>query len=262
MAESTSGARNTRMVILFAVLALMLFALWYDHKVARPSVERAWADVSALNDEINANSGNKITTSADIQKKLNRQPAKVLKNHPPYVIEVYSWMAGLPFRTHNYYAIYTSAAGELRFVTHYMYELPPGELERREAKPPATVATSPPGDLAEQMEKYAPKKARSKRPSKADRGEKETEDSAGESTSPEGGQPATTDAPREESPAAAKPELPQASEEKGASEPPPAASEETAAVTPAADSPPPSPPEKSGAAEPTAAEPEPTKPSP
>ena len=163
MAESTSVTRNMRVVVLFAVLALMLVALWYDHKVARPSVERAWADVAALNDEINADSGNRITTSADIQKKLSRQPAKVLKSHPPYVIEVYSWMAGLPFRTHNYYAVYTPAGGQLRFVTHFMYELPPGELERRDARPARQSRGGPCPTMRSKWKSTCPRRRRSKR---------------------------------------------------------------------------------------------------
>ena len=61
-------------------------------------------------------------------KRSNRQPTRTL-TQSGYRVEVYSWMAGLPFRTRDYYAVYNQGTGKLYFATHYEFNIPPGELE-------------------------------------------------------------------------------------------------------------------------------------
>ena len=46
-----------RMYVLLAVLATLLFALWYDYRVARVGVDQAYATIADLNDARNSAAG-------------------------------------------------------------------------------------------------------------------------------------------------------------------------------------------------------------
>lgn len=112
-----------RQFILFILLAVMLGALWYDRKIARPNVQSAYDRIETLNDEINLKKGHEVLTNKEVQAALNRPPSRVF-SIGGYHVEVYSWRAGLPIKTHDYYAVF---AGKL-FLKHYKFELPTEEL--------------------------------------------------------------------------------------------------------------------------------------
>lgn len=151
MSNANNRGRNIRLLILFGVLALMLAALWYDRAVARPGVDAAYEAIAKLNDNINTTGGNRAMTNQDVQNELKRKPSRV-RTEGPYEIEVYSWMAGLPFRTHDYYAVYTKDGETRVFKTHYKIKLPLNEL----VPPPVTVgAQAGEGGPAEEAEAFA-----------------------------------------------------------------------------------------------------------
>ena len=127
MSNSTNSVRSLRLTVLFAILVLMLIGLWYDRNVARPGVEAAWNSIAQLNTKINAEAKAKAMTNVDVQQALNRQPSRTM-TQGAFQVEVYSWMAGIPFRTRDYYAVYSPGSGKLFFTTHFKYVIPEGEL--------------------------------------------------------------------------------------------------------------------------------------
>ena len=137
-----SRGGRLRRYILFALLLVMLGALWYDRKVARPSVESAYDRIERLNEGINAEKSRKQLTSKEVQTALNTMPDRVFAENG-YQVEVYSWFAGLPFKTRDYYAVYSSAPPN-RFLKHYKFELPKDELSGDAAlsSPPKTAVSA------------------------------------------------------------------------------------------------------------------------
>ena len=120
-------------IVLIAILLVMIAALGYDRKVARPAVDDAFDKVKVMNTKNNqkgADQGGGITTNADVQKILGRKPSKKMKVEA-YNVEVYSWRAGIPWRTYDYFAVYgptPDKEGRLVLMRHYAHELPTNEL--------------------------------------------------------------------------------------------------------------------------------------
>jgi hypothetical protein len=145
MSASNRSAQQIRLGLLFGVLALMLFAWWYDWKVARVRVESAFESVEALNKKLNARASGP-TTSVEVQETLHRKPARTMKVGE-YDVEVYSWIAGLPFRTHDYFAVYSQVNGKSVLATHFKFTLPEEELQvkvrRSPVKPVPPIAGMP-----------------------------------------------------------------------------------------------------------------------
>lgn len=117
---------NIRSLVLVVILLMLLAALWYDYKVARPSVEDAYLRISELNERVNATSGRKYVVSSDVQNELKRQPAETY-DMGGYHVEEYHWRAGLPIRKHKYIAVYTSGSPTI-FLKHYKFVMEPSEL--------------------------------------------------------------------------------------------------------------------------------------
>ncbi len=145
MSASNRSAQQIRLGLLFGVLALMLFAWWYDWKVARVRVESAFESVEALNKQQNA-AASGATTSVEVQETLHRKPSRTMKVGE-YDVEVYSWIAGLPFRTHDYFAVYSQVNGKSILATHFKFTLPKEELQvkvrRSPVKPVPPIAGMP-----------------------------------------------------------------------------------------------------------------------
>lgn len=155
--ESTGGKR--RLFLLIGLLALALFALWYDYKLARPAVEQAYDQVAATNAEINSASEHRRMTSKDVQSALKRTPSETFP-HGEYTIEAYRWSAGMPIelrglkaeespgiglKTHDYFAVYRQDGAALAFVTHFKFDLDPEYfVEVR------SIAAAERGDAAEE----------------------------------------------------------------------------------------------------------------
>jgi hypothetical protein len=124
MARSArSGLRRYVRIGLLVVLGFLLLALAQDRLRARPAVLRAYELVERMNAEANDSATAPATGNGDVQAILGRQPTR-LTTHGPYTVEVYSWMAGIPWRSHDYFVVYAPGDNRLVLVTHYSYELP------------------------------------------------------------------------------------------------------------------------------------------
>ena len=127
VAGSSDPLRRLRLTILSTIFGLLLFALWYDYRVARPAVDKAYDSITSLNFRINRASLNQAMTARDVQSVIGRAP-KVSYSEGPYQIEIYAWVAGLPFRSHEYYAVYVGRGPNMVFMRHYKHYLPVEEL--------------------------------------------------------------------------------------------------------------------------------------
>ncbi|MDA1050435.1 MAG: EF-hand domain-containing protein [Planctomycetota bacterium] len=140
-ATEANGGKK-RLFLLVGLLALALFALWYDYKVARPAVDKAYDQIAALNEEINAAIEHRRMTSVDVQNALGRKPSETFVTGR-YTVEAYRWSAGMPIeirglsgdespgiglKTHDYYAVYRKDGSELAFATHFKFDLETDEL--------------------------------------------------------------------------------------------------------------------------------------
>jgi hypothetical protein len=126
-AKATSSASGIRPLVLFGLLGLMLLALWYDYKVARPAVEDAYARIGQLNTDINSRGGKKYMTNQDVQNELKRAPIDTFTKNG-YMVEVYGWRSGLPTKTHKYYAVYQDGMPFI-FLKHYQNVMEMDELK-------------------------------------------------------------------------------------------------------------------------------------
>lgn len=145
---SLSGAagpkRGTlRQIILFCLLGVMLVALAYDYRIARPNVEKAFDQIVHLNDQMNLSAKPTPTLNSDIRKEIGRDPARVY-SEGPYRIEVFSWTSGLPFRTHDLFAVYVPNGNDLVFMRHYKFALPDNELDSPKPQPAEGEVTAMP----------------------------------------------------------------------------------------------------------------------
>lgn len=122
------AGRNFRLIFLSTTLGLMLFALWYEYKIARPSVEAAYESIGQLNERTNHFGRVAPMTNQDVQQALAKQPDYSF-SYGPYHVEVYCWTAGLPFHRHEYYAVCIGQGGTMRFLRHYKFHLPTEELD-------------------------------------------------------------------------------------------------------------------------------------
>ena len=125
-----SGGRTLFRIVIFVLLVLMLLAVAQDRLRARPNVEAAYNQVESLVQTINLSAENRATTSTDVQEALGREPDDVMQEGP-FTVEVYSWRAGLPWRTHDYYVVYAPAKDNKRLfvMSHYKYALDREDLQ-------------------------------------------------------------------------------------------------------------------------------------
>ncbi|MCA9121845.1 MAG: hypothetical protein H6822_11790 [Planctomycetaceae bacterium] len=163
---------NKRLIVLVGLLAVALFALWYDYKVARPSVDRAYERIASENATVNAAAEHRLMTNVDVQSVLGRSPNETYLVGS-YTVEAYRWRAGMPIelrgldgqespgvglKTHSYYAVYRKDGPLLNFVTHFKYDLDPDYFAEpvviRSAETGASVAPGLAG--AEQSEYGSP----------------------------------------------------------------------------------------------------------
>jgi hypothetical protein len=113
--EDTSG--KTRTKVLFGILGLALAALAYDYRVARVGVDSAYDQIQQRNVEVNAENTT-MFTNLDVRELLDKEPSETFNDVNGDMVEVFSWRSGLPFRTHNLFAVYKSSAGKKMFYRH------------------------------------------------------------------------------------------------------------------------------------------------
>ena len=112
-----------RKKVLLALLVVMLVMLVYDYRVARPSVDRAYQQISERTVAVN-DSPDRSLTNVNVQSLITKSPSRTFLDGDD-LVEVYSWQSGLPLRTHDLFAVYKeSKRGEQVFYRHakYVYE--------------------------------------------------------------------------------------------------------------------------------------------
>jgi hypothetical protein len=99
-----------RLVLLLVLLLLVVGALWYDRKVARPACEAGYEKAKALLDRELAKAGRVTASFQDMQQALGKKPSRrVDKEH--YSIETYSWMRGSLVQTYYINVIFRKERG-------------------------------------------------------------------------------------------------------------------------------------------------------
>lgn len=119
--DKKSGSKRSKLLI--AILAILLAALGYDYVVARPSVDSAYDKIAERSVAVNADT-TQMFTDSDVRELLGREPARTFNDADGDRVEVYSWRAGLPFRTHDLFVVYKSNDGRQMFYRHakFAYE--------------------------------------------------------------------------------------------------------------------------------------------
>ena len=121
--QSVKSSGVARKAILFGILAIGLVALAYDYRVARPAVSDAYDRITERSTKVNADS-TKTFTDRDVREIVGREPARTFDDANGDRVEVYSWRAGFPTKTHDLYAVYKPNGDQLLFHRHakYRYE--------------------------------------------------------------------------------------------------------------------------------------------
>ena len=115
--DQSSRGGNPRQTIMLVILGLMIIALVYDYKVARPSVEGAYDQIAKKSIEVNS-SGTDVLTNLGVRELLEMEPSDTFEEVNGDLVEVYSWRSGLPVRTHNLYTVYKKNTGKWMFHRH------------------------------------------------------------------------------------------------------------------------------------------------
>ena len=139
------------LIVLLCVLAVLALALAWDFLRARPAVKRAYETVAKMNESMNRAAikdspdatkrpgFDSPTTQDDVRRAIGRTPRRLV-DYGPYKVEVYSWTAGIPWRTHDYYVVYERGDNRLLLLKHYPFTLPEYEgnsvYVAPDAKPP------------------------------------------------------------------------------------------------------------------------------
>jgi hypothetical protein len=199
-------------VALFAILAVMLLALAYDYLWARRQLSDADKAIQAL--LAPADTGATVTsaepsTISDVQKAIGRAPSEETEGQT-YLLEKYSWRAGLPWKTHDLYVVYTKSKPPMLHCVSA--GVPPGsdqlpmkklsDMSEDELKAMIPKTSKPSGD--EQAEGDAEAAADGEAPTAS-------EDAEGDAP---GDEPQTQDAGIESEPAPSDPATPADEEEK------------------------------------------------
>ncbi len=166
MSDPTSPTPRTprgrlRSTLLVGTLVVLSSGLVYDFTVARPAVEAAYDRVSQRNQDFNAERKHQAMRDHDIQELLGFPPDRTFEDQGMHV-EVYSWRAGLPFRSHDLYCVYRTVNGEHFFVrlTKFLHDpnrFYDGVADEGETEPvPQGAEPAEPSEPAEQPEPAEP----------------------------------------------------------------------------------------------------------
>ena len=180
MSEETQPKKNPRQLVLLALLGLLIIALVYDYKVARPGVQEGYDKVVKLSESMNrigfasseeeeeeeeANDESdpdadpeadedseddvnydkrELVTPERVAEELGKKPASSFEDGEEHV-EVYTWRSGLVVKTHKLFVSYRKSGDGLIFdrATPWIYE------SSSKIKGPATVIDADPEDYEE-----------------------------------------------------------------------------------------------------------------
>ncbi len=119
--SSDAEGGNTRKILLFAILGLLVLALAYDYRVARPSVETAYNKIVDRNTEVNRKS-TEVFTNLDVRQLIGKEPSRTFEDANGDLVEVYSWRSGLPIRSHELFTVFKPNNGKFLFYRHAKFK--------------------------------------------------------------------------------------------------------------------------------------------
>ncbi|MCC9599448.1 hypothetical protein LOC67_02665 [Stieleria sp. JC731] len=114
--ESAKQSNPARSAILYVVLALMVVALIYDYKVARPAVSADYDKVTEASTAANR-VANDFLTNMEVRELLGKEPNETFEDGPE-TVEVFKYMGGLIVKPHRLYVVYRKSGDELMFSRH------------------------------------------------------------------------------------------------------------------------------------------------
>ncbi|OYP36029.1 hypothetical protein [Rhodopirellula sp. MGV] len=115
-AEPTKQGSSARSAILYGVLALMVVALIYDYKVARPAVSADYDKVTEASTKANG-IANDFLTNLEVRELLGKEPVETFSDGGE-TVEVFSYMGGLIVKPHKLFVAYRKSGDELMFSRH------------------------------------------------------------------------------------------------------------------------------------------------
>ncbi|MCH1495981.1 MAG: hypothetical protein L7U72_12175 [Rubripirellula sp.] len=122
MSEASSSTETVRgggprQTVLLVLLGVMVVALAYDYKVARPNVDAAYEKIVTKSMQVNSKS-TEVLTNLSVRELLEMEPSETREEANGDLVEVFSWRSGLPIRTHNLYAVYKKNGENWLFHRH------------------------------------------------------------------------------------------------------------------------------------------------
>ncbi|MEO1615883.1 MAG: hypothetical protein AAFV88_08555 [Planctomycetota bacterium] len=132
---SPSGS-PIRKVVLYLALLLMLAALGYDYKVARPAVDEAFEKVSNASLKANADADD-FLSKQEISELIGKKASDEFPDGER-LVEVYQWMGGLILKSHKLFIVYQKTGDDWMFsgISKAVYDkasVGSGKLETIEA---------------------------------------------------------------------------------------------------------------------------------
>ena len=123
--DASAGASkgsSIRKFALYGLLAIMIVAIVYDYRVARPAVDDAYDKIATASVAANSDA-TEILTNQKVQELLGKQPAETFKDGND-LVEVYHFSGGLPGRPHRLWAVFKKNGENNLFYRHakFAYE--------------------------------------------------------------------------------------------------------------------------------------------
>ena len=111
-----------RKLALYALLLIMIAAIIYDYRVARPSVNAAYDEIAKASVTSNTD-GTKVFTNETVRELMGREPDETF-NDGMDLVEVYHFKGGLPLRPHRLWTVFKKNGDNHLFYRHakFAYE--------------------------------------------------------------------------------------------------------------------------------------------
>ncbi|MGB7347445.1 MAG: hypothetical protein WBD20_24705 [Pirellulaceae bacterium] len=111
-----SRSAKIRKVILFGLLFVMMIALLYDYRVARPAVANDYDRITDESRRLNGIAGETFSNE-DLRTLLGKTPSEEFTDGSD-LVEVYSYRGGIPGRPHRLFAIFKANGDQKLFYRH------------------------------------------------------------------------------------------------------------------------------------------------
>lgn len=150
--------RRHRLMRRFAILFVSIvatLAIVYDYTIARPSVDQAHDRINSRLDAFDASLSESLSHH-DVRELLQKQPSRIFRDGGKHV-EVFSWIAGFPLRTHDLYVVYDQNGRTTSLIRHFKFAYRSDRHYRpeRSAVPPdsnGSTTTSPTDPVASDIQ--------------------------------------------------------------------------------------------------------------